>query len=170
MLWPVLKRSSWAASETSTPCFFEHVIDDRPADGEFLLAVACPCASAGPCGFELAGVGIAQHEAAAVGVDGAEDQFQDAVEQFVQVEDVADRLAGLVHDGQVGQGVLEPGGAPDPVCARMRLPSVSPMVLMMAEDSSTSARVIMLILSARSSPDRGRAVGPAADRPAWSGR
>ena len=41
----------------------------------------------------------------------------------------------------------------EPACsgwARMRLPSVSPMVLMMADDSSTSCRAIMLILSARS--------------------
>ena len=69
-------------------------------------------ASAGPWASSSPVSGFDQHEAAAVGVDGAEDQFQDAVEQLVQVEDLADRLAGLVHDGQVGQGVLEPGGRP----------------------------------------------------------
>ena len=40
--------------------------------------------------------------------------------------------------------------------ARMRLPSVSPIVLMMADDISTSPRVIMLIRSARSCGLRGR--------------
>ena len=109
MLWPVLKRSSWAASETSTPSLLlEDVIDDGLAEGELLLVILLLAPAQG-LGRQLAGVGIDQHDAAAVGADRAENQFQNAVEQFVEVEDLADRLAGLVHDGQVGQGVLEPG-------------------------------------------------------------
>ena len=84
-------------------------------------------------------------------LDRAEDQLEDAVEQLVQVENMADGLARLVHDGEVGQGAFEPGTWTCSGWARIRLPSVSPMVLTMADDSSMSARVIMLIVSARSS-------------------
>ena len=59
-------------------------------------------------GLQLAAVGVAQHDAAAVGLDRAEDQLHDAVEQLIEVEDVADGLDGLVHDAEVGQGGLQP--------------------------------------------------------------
>src|SRR5262249_40613407 len=48
-------------------------------------------------------------DAAAVGDDGVEDQLQDALQELVEVEDVADGLGGLVQDGQVGQADAQPG-------------------------------------------------------------
>ena len=92
------------------PAFLEHVVHDRPAQGDLLLVIDL-LAPADGLGLELAGVVVAQHDAAAVGVDGAEDQLHDALEQLIEVEDVADGLDGLVHDAEVGQRVFEPGSA-----------------------------------------------------------
>ena len=80
-----------------------------------------------------------QQHAAAVGGDRAENQLENAIEQLIDVEDMARRLARLVHDRQIGQGAASQGEFLSG-CNRMRLPSVSPIDLMIAEDSSTSAR------------------------------
>jgi len=97
MLWPVLKRSSCVASETSTPCFSRRTMfHDGPADRQLFVGLFV-LAPAQRFGLDLSGVGVAHHDAAAVCFDGAEDQFQDAVQKLIDIENVADRLAGLVH-------------------------------------------------------------------------
>ncbi len=61
-------------------------------------------------GLQGGAVGGPQHDAAAVGFDGAKHQFENALQEIVQVENVAYCLAGLVHDRQVGQGGAQPRG------------------------------------------------------------
>src|SRR5262249_61710207 len=51
-----------------------------------------------------------QQEAAAVCKDRAENQLEDALQQLIDVEDMARRLGGLVHDREVRQGLAQPGG------------------------------------------------------------
>src|SRR5262249_28501956 len=59
--------------------------------------------------LQLTGVGVEQHDAAAVRLQGAEDQLHDAVQQLGNVDDVADGLGGFIEDAEVDQGVLQPG-------------------------------------------------------------
>ena len=61
--------------------------------------------------LELTGVRSAEHDAAPIRLDGAEDQLHDPLEKLIQVENMADGLDGLIHDAQVGQSVFEPGSA-----------------------------------------------------------
>ena len=56
----------------------------------------------------VVGGGVPQHDAAAVGVEMAEDQVHDAVEQLIEVENVADGLDGLVDDAEVGSAARGP--------------------------------------------------------------
>ena len=95
----------------------QHVIHDGPADGDLLLAIDA-VAPAHRLGLKLGAIEnsgpwarlgrrrVAQQDAAAVGVEVAKDQFEDAFEELIEIEDVADGLRRLVH--QIGQGVLEP--------------------------------------------------------------
>src|SRR6185437_1640486 len=95
----------------------QHIIHDRSADGDFLLPI--DAVTPAQCfGLELGAVGcgrfgscpargnIAQHDAAAIGVEKAKDQFENAFEQLIEVEDLADSLRRLIHE--IGEGVLEP--------------------------------------------------------------
>ena len=52
-----------------------------------------------------------KHDAAAIRLDGAENQLHDAFEKLIQIENMADGLDGLVHDAEIGQRGLEPGRA-----------------------------------------------------------
>src|SRR5207249_5863205 len=70
----------------------DDVVDDGAADLQ-AFARRLVAAPAHRLGLQLAAVGVAEHDAAAVGLDGAEHQLQDPLEQVVEVEDVADRLA-----------------------------------------------------------------------------
>ncbi len=100
----------------------QHVIDDRSADGELLVLIGA-LAPADRLGLELTGGDRtrvksgavlerrlrAQHDAAAIGLERLEDQFEDALQQLIEVESVADGLGGLVHHSQTREGVLQPG-------------------------------------------------------------
>jgi hypothetical protein len=57
---------------------------------------------------ELAAVGVAQHHAPVVGRDRVENEFQDAIEELIEIENVADRLSRFIHDAQAGEPRLEP--------------------------------------------------------------
>ncbi len=95
----------------------QHVIHDRPADGDLLLAIDA-VAPAQRLGLKLRAIergrlrsrlgrgSVAQHDAAAISVKIAEDQFENAFEQLIEVEDLADGLRRLIHE--VGQSVFEP--------------------------------------------------------------
>ena len=89
--------------------FAEDVIDDGAAYVDAIL-VASAAAPADSFWLQLPAAVVAQHDAAAVGLDGAKHEFENALQEIVQIEDVADRLAGLVHDRQVGQGGPQPNG------------------------------------------------------------
>ena len=58
-------------------------------------------------GDELAGL-VLEQDRTAVGPDRLEDQLEDLRQERVDVEDVADRLGGPVHDREVGQPLAEP--------------------------------------------------------------
>ena len=125
MLWPVLKRSSLGGIGDQHPLLFaQHVIHDGPAHSESSPHAARPSRQRTALGSRQRRSSVLpQHDAAAVRLDGAKDQLQDAVEKLVKIEDVADGLAGLVHDRQVGQGGLEPGSTPvraGPGCGCLR--------------------------------------------------
>ena len=71
----------------------------------------CNAAAVAPdFGHELARVDVFQHDAAAVGVDPLEDHLHDAGEQLVDVERVAHRQRGAIHDLQIAAGAGQPGG------------------------------------------------------------
>ena len=104
------------AAETVVSCrirhqhallFAQHVVHDGAAERDLLVAV-----DAGPVAYrlrlELAGFRVAEHDASAVRLNGLERQLHDPFQQRVDVEDVADRLCGFVHDAQVGEPGLEP--------------------------------------------------------------
>src|SRR5262249_30242694 len=90
--------------------FLEDIVHDRPADRDLLVAVDL-FTPADRLGLVLATVGVAEHDAAAVGADRFEDQLHDPFEELIGVQDVAGGLDGLVHDAEVGQRSLEPGAA-----------------------------------------------------------
>ena len=126
----------------------QHVIHDRAADGDLFLAVDA-IAPAQRLGLKLGAIQhgrsgrclahrrLAQHDAAAVGVEGAKDQLQDALEELIEVEDVADGLGRLVRC-RLARAFFSHGPSTSSGWARMRLPSVSPMVLTMADGRSRS--------------------------------
>ena len=58
-------------------------------------------------GDELARL-VLEQDRPAVGADRLEDELEDLRQERVDVEDVADRLGGPVHDREVDQPVLEP--------------------------------------------------------------
>ena len=169
MLCPVLKRASWAASDDQHSfAILEHMIGDRLAQGEFFFAVACPWPVQG-MRLQFAGFRIHQHEAAAIGVDRTKHQFENPIEQLARVEDMAGRLARIVHDRQVGQGVFEPG-------RRLIRLLENPAAFGFADGLDDGRR--QLDVSPRDHadlvgqvPGRLRPIGPAAaSRPASSGR
>ena len=88
--------------------FLHDMIDDGARKREFFLPIFFLAPAQG-FRLQLAGFLIVQEDAATVRLDGAEDQFQNAPEQLIEVEDHADGLARLVHDGEVGQGAAQPG-------------------------------------------------------------
>ena len=95
----------------------QYIIHEGAADGDFFLAVdAMPPAQRlglklgaiqhGRSGRCLAHRRLAQHDAAAVGVEVAKGHLQDALEELIEIEDLADGLRRLIH--QIGQGVFQP--------------------------------------------------------------
>ena len=88
----------------------QHIVHDRAAQGKLLLGgQSLPPANG--LRLELIAVAGPEHDAAAVGLDGAEDQVHHPFQELIEIEDVADRVDRLVHDRQVGQRALQPGGA-----------------------------------------------------------
>ena len=60
-------------------------------------------------GTSLLGLGVLEHDAAAVGVDPLEDHLHDPGEQLVDVERVAHGQRRAIHDLQIAAGPGEPG-------------------------------------------------------------
>src|SRR5947208_16197286 len=84
------------------------MVHNRSADGDLLQTIGAS-APANRLRLKLAGVVIAQHDAATIRLDGIEDQVHDLLEQLIEIEDMADGLDRLVHDAEVRQTRLEPG-------------------------------------------------------------
>src|SRR5262249_9914131 len=102
----------------------QDVIHDGPADGDLFPAIEAIAPAhrfrlkLGTVGYEwntrsarASRVGcvcrrVTQHDAAAIGVEMAKDQLQDALQELIEIENVANGLRGLIHE--VGQGVLKP--------------------------------------------------------------
>jgi len=60
-------------------------------------------------GRQLLGLAVDQHDATAIGFDPLEDQFQDALEQLVDVQGMTDGQRRAVHHLQVAAGAGQPG-------------------------------------------------------------
>ena len=60
-------------------------------------------------GHELARVEVLQHDAAAVGIDPFEDHLHDPGQQLIDIERVAHRQRGAIHDLQIAAGAGQPG-------------------------------------------------------------
>ena len=84
----------------------QHVVEDRAADLHRGGITGLPVAAG--LGAEFAGRGIEEHDAAAVGFHPLEDQLQDAAEQLVDVERMADRERRPVHHLEVAAGPCQP--------------------------------------------------------------
>src|SRR5262249_3821449 len=84
----------------------QDIFHDRVRDGKLLCRRRWADAPAYRLGREAARIGIAHQDTAAVGLQGAKHQFQDAIEQIAEVGDVADRLAQFVEDAEVGQQLV----------------------------------------------------------------
>ena len=86
----------------------QDVVDDRLRDGHPLVGLG-RLAPSHRLGDELAGL-VLEQDRAAVGADRLEDQLEDLGREGVDVQDVADRLGGAVHDRQGHQPLAEPAG------------------------------------------------------------
>ena len=91
--------------EEHTLLLAQNPVDDGPTQ-ENLLFVLWLLPSNGPR-LRLPLV-ARQHHAAAVGWDRTEDEFEETVEELRHVEDMADCLARLVDDREIGDLVLHP--------------------------------------------------------------
>ena len=125
----------------------EDVVHDGAADGDLLLRLTpsrqrTAFGSSSACrawrgisrpAAAPSGRGGAQHDAAAIGFDRPEHQLQDAVEQLLEVENVADGLVASYMTPRLARAVLSHVPSTFSGWARMRLPSASPMVLTMAD-------------------------------------
>ena len=101
MLPPGSQRSSCRASLVKHAFVpLDHVIEDRLADGDPPVGVG---ALAGAADLRLEGLvqRVHEHDAAAVRLDPLEDQLHDPLEQLVDVQRVAHRQGGAVHDLEV---------------------------------------------------------------------
>ena len=93
------------AGEHPLPAF-QHVVEDCATDGH---CSGGPGVAVAPgLRMERASLGIEEHDAAAIRFDPFKHQLQDAVEQFVDVECVADRQGGAIHHLQVAAGPGQP--------------------------------------------------------------
>ena len=84
----------------------EHVIDDRSRDGHPLVGVG-GIAPADGLGHEVAAL-VLQQDGASVGPDRLEDELENLGQERVDLEDMADRLGGPVHDREADQPLAEP--------------------------------------------------------------
>ena len=103
------QRASSRALLVRTPFLVLHdVIENRPADRDSLAGLDALAIAAGG-GRQLVRFVINEHDAAAIGFDPFENQVDDAGQELVDIERVADGQSRAIHDLQVAAGGGEPG-------------------------------------------------------------
>ena len=141
------------------PCFsLQDAVHDRAADGIFSCRFT-PSRKRTAFGSNSVAVRVPEHDAAVVGLDGAEDQVHDLSSSWSRSRMWLTAWVVSYMTPGWRQALLEPlGPEPGRGWARIRLPSFSPMVLTMATVSSiVLLGLIRRIWSARS---LGRPVRP----------